>query len=104
MTTKAKKTKNAKASAKAVNAKAETAAAVKKTSQLDAAAAVLAKAAEPMSCKAMVDAMVAAKLWESPKGKTPEATLYSAILREIAAKGEQARFVKTERGRFAVRG
>ncbi len=35
--------------------------------------------------------------------KTPHATLYSAILRELA-KGDDSRFVKTERGRFTVRG
>ena len=29
------------------------------------------------------------------------ATLYSAILRELKAKGDQCRFVKTERGKFA---
>ena len=41
--------------------------------------------------------------WSSPGGKTPHATLYSAILREIQAKGDQARFVKAERGKFALR-
>ena len=32
----------------------------------------------------------------------PHATLYTAILRDLA-KGEESRFVKTERGRFTVR-
>ena len=35
--------------------------------------------------------------------KTPAATLYSAILREIQKKGKQSRFEKTERGRFRLR-
>jgi hypothetical protein len=35
--------------------------------------------------------------WTSPGGKTPAATLYSAILRELAHKGSDARFAKTER-------
>ena len=39
--------------------------------------------------------------WTSPGGKTPSATLYSAILREVATKGPDARFVKTQRGQFA---
>ena len=39
--------------------------------------------------------------WET-KGKTPEATLYSAIIREIAKKGTDARFKKIERGKFAA--
>jgi len=42
-------------------------------------------------------------LWTSPGGKTPHATLYSAIIREIALKGKEARFTKTERGKFAAK-
>jgi hypothetical protein len=41
-------------------------------------------------------------LWTSPGGKTPHATLYSAIIREIALKGKESRFVKSERGKFAA--
>ena len=41
-------------------------------------------------------------IWTSPGGATPWATLYSALLREIAAKGKEARFTKTERGHFAA--
>ncbi len=40
-------------------------------------------------------------LWTSPNGKTPHATLYSAILREINTKGAESRFTKVERGQFA---
>ena len=36
-------------------------------------------------------------------GKTPEQTLYSAIMREIKAKGDQARFVKDARGHFKAK-
>jgi hypothetical protein len=32
------------------------------------------------------------------------ATLYSAVLREIATKGNEARFKKTDRGHFATNG
>ena len=74
----------------------------KKLSAIDAAAQVLASSKEPMNCKAMVDAMAAKGLWTSPGGKTPAATLYSAILREIAVKGKEARFKKTDRGHFAA--
>ena len=42
-------------------------------------------------------------LWTSPGGQTPHATLYSALLREINTKGDNARFVKVDRGRFAAR-
>ena len=85
--------------------KARTAAkepASKKLSAIDAAAQVLAGANEPMNAKQMIDAMAAKGLWSSPGGKTPHATLYSAILREVATKGEDARFVKSDRGKFAA--
>jgi len=71
-------------------------------SGLDAAAAVLAKATEPMNAKAIVEAMAEQKLWSSPGGKTPAATIYSAMLREIATKGKQSRFRKSTRGLFTA--
>jgi len=74
--------------------------AAKRMGAIDAAAQVLAEAAEPLSAKQMIERMTAQKLWNSPGGKTPEATLYAAIVREIAAKGRAARFVKVDRGRF----
>jgi HB1/ASXL restriction endonuclease-like protein with HTH domain len=76
----------------------------KKTSALDAAAQVLAESKEPMNTRQMIEVMAAKKLWTSPGGKTPHATLYSAILREINEKGKDARFTKTERGKFAANG
>lgn len=74
----------------------------RRISQVDAAVAVLRKASEPMNCKAMVESMVKRRLWHSPNGKTPDATLYAAILREIATKGRQARFVKASPGHFKL--
>lgn len=74
----------------------------KKLSAIDAAAQVLASAG-PLNCKELIEAMATQGLWTSPGGKTPHATLYSAILREITVKGHESRFVKTERGRFAAR-
>ena len=76
----------------------------KKLSALDAATQVLAASKEPMNAKEMIDAMGAKGLWKSPGGKTPHATLYSAILREIGTKGKEARFKKTDRGHFAANG
>jgi hypothetical protein len=74
----------------------------KRVSALDAAAQVLAKAGKPMRAKEMIAEVVAKGLWASPNGKTPEATLYAAIIREIAAKGDAARFRKAERGLFTA--
>jgi hypothetical protein len=75
----------------------------KKLSAIDAAAQVLAAAKEPMNAKEMIEAMAAKALWTSPGSKTPHATLYSAIIREIALKGKESRFVKKERGKFAAK-
>ena len=76
---------------------------VKKPSALDAAARVLAETGVAMTCKELIGAMAAKGYWSSPGGKTPDATLASAILREITVKGEQSRFVKTGPGRFGLR-
>jgi hypothetical protein len=44
----------------------------------------------------------AKRLWKTG-GKTPEATIYAAIIREIGAKGREARFKKVDR-QFAATG
>jgi hypothetical protein len=75
----------------------------KRTSALDAAAKVLGEAKSPLTTKEMVEAMTAKGYWKSKAGKTPDRTLYSAILREIVLKKKDARFVKTERGRFTLK-
>jgi len=71
-----------------------------KLSALDAAAKILEESGQPMNCQAVIQEMAAKDYWTSPKGKTPAATLYSALLREIKLKGKQARFQKTARGQF----
>ena len=100
---KTKKFAKAKAAPKsAAKAKPAKEAAPKKLSAINAAAKVLTDAKEPMACKELIEAMEKKGLWTSPGGKTPSATLYSAILREINAKGKEARFKKTDRGHFAI--
>lgn len=73
-----------------------------KLSCVGAALKVLAESEQPLNTKEMIEAMQAKGYWCSPGGKTPHATLYSAILRDLAA-GDAAKFVKIERGRFAAR-
>ena len=73
-----------------------------KLSALDAAAKVLAEAGEPLNAKQMIDAMAEKGYWKSPGGKTPHATLYAAIVREITVKAAESRFRKTERGLFTL--
>ena len=75
----------------------------KKPSALDAALRVLEEAGQPMGCQEMIEAMSAKGYWKSPGGKTPAATLYSAILRESQTKGDASRFVKAARGKFAAK-
>jgi len=82
--------------------KAEKKAREKKPGCLDAAVQVLKTAGGgPLGCKEMVERMLAKGLWQT-KGKTPAATLYAAIIREIAAKGKETRFHKTGRGQFEL--
>ena len=71
-----------------------------KLSALDAAAQVLAETGRPMGCPELIAAMAEQNYWSSPKGRTPASTLYSALAREINAKGAEARFRKTGRGQF----
>ena len=73
----------------------------KRSSGLDAAAKVLAEAKEPMGCKDIVQQMLDKGLWQT-KGKTPAATIYASVLREIQKKGKASRFVKVGRGQFAI--
>jgi len=81
--------------------RAETGAKGAKMSGLDAAAKVLEEAGEPLNCKAIVERAFETGYWHSD-GKTPAATIYAAILREIQKKGDQARFHKVARGRFEL--
>ncbi len=86
-----KTTKTAKAPAK-----------TKRTSGLDAAAQVLTEAGGTMGSREIVDVMLAKGLWKT-SGKTPHATIYAAIIREIQKKGSKSRFEKVARGKFALR-
>jgi len=74
----------------------------KRVSLLDAAATVLASAKEPMQAKAIVEQVVTRGLWKPGAGKTPHASLYAAMTREIATKGKDARFRKVDRGQFTA--
>jgi hypothetical protein len=81
-----------------------TAAKPKKLSAIDAAAQVLVAKGEPMTAPELIEAMDAQGLWSSPNGKTPTATLYASMLREITTKGKASRFSRPARGEFAVTG
>jgi hypothetical protein len=91
-----KETRPAKPPRKKANADAGT----KKLSAINAAAKVLAEAAEPMNCHEIIEAMAKKGYWTSPGGKTPHATLYSAIQRELKIKGNDTRFKKAGPGKF----
>jgi len=78
----------------------------KRRSALDAAAEVLKAADKPMRAQELIAAMAEQGLWSSPAGKTPHATLYAAILREITTSvtspdgSKISRFRKVDRGLF----
>jgi len=97
-TSTAKKAAPKKAPAKKAVAKSTK----KKMSGLDAALKVLGETKKPMTCRELIEVMAAKGYWKSPGGKTPHSTLYAAILRELNAKGKDARFKKVARGKFAV--
>ena len=73
----------------------------KRPSGLDAAAKILAEGGVSLNAKEMVERMLAKGLWKT-NGKTPAATIYAAIIREIATKGDASRFCKVERGKFTL--
>lgn len=98
-----KKTATAKPAKPAKGRKAKPVADDGKLSALDAAAQVLAGFTGTMSAPELIEVLAARKLWTSPSGKTPAATLSAAIGREIKVKGTAARFQKVGRGRFAAR-
>ena len=113
----AAKTTTAKASpAKAEAAKSDTAKAAPakaaapkaadgakpKLSLVKAAIAVLEETDEALNTKQMIELAKSKGLWTPGEGKTPEQTLYSAIAREIKAKGEAARFKMVSKGHFKL--
>ncbi|XOV76043.1 MAG: HTH domain-containing protein [Phycisphaerales bacterium] len=87
-----------RAATKQPDAKPQKARKRSKLSGLDMAAIVLAEAGEPLGTKEITTRVIA-KGWKT-RGKTPAATLYAAMLREIADRGSDSRFAKTGRGEF----
>ena len=76
----------------------------KKRSLLDAAVEVLRLAKMPMNTREIVDAAIELKLWTPTGAKTPEQTLYGAIVRENKSK-EHPRIVKSDiKGKFIYAG
>ena len=72
----------------------------KKRSLLDAAVEVLRLAKMPMNTREIIEAATELKLWQPTGAKTPEQTLYGAIVRENKTK-EQPRIVKSNiKGKF----
>ena len=71
-------------------------------SLLDAAAVVLLESKVALTTREIIALVVERRLWKST-GATPWATLNAALNRDIQANGMQSRFIKTERGKFALR-
>jgi HB1, ASXL, restriction endonuclease HTH domain len=73
-----------------------------KLSAIEAAVKILGETGRAMNCQELITTMAAKGYWTSPGGKTPSSTLYASILRELKVRGPQARFQKTERGKFTL--
>ena len=75
-----------------------------KRSLLEAAVEVLRLANMPMNTREIVEAAIELKLWTPTGAKTPEQTLYGAIVRENKTK-EHPRIVRSDlKGRFIYAG
>jgi len=70
-------------------------------SGLDAAARVLTEDNTEMNVRQIAEAAIERGYW-SPAGATPQATISSAIQREIVSKGAESRFFKAGKGLFAT--
>lgn len=99
--TRANKVKGPKQSERRAEAKPVTV--DRRMSALDAAERVLKERKKPMHAGELIEEMAQRKYWESPEGKTPTATLFAAILREISVKGDESRFAKMDRGLFGLK-
>ena len=76
----------------------------KKRSLLDSAVEVLLLAKMPMNTREIIEAATELKLWQPTGAKTPEQTLYGAIVRENKTK-EHPRIVKSNiKGKFIYAG
>ena len=76
----------------------------KKRSLLDAAVEVLRLAKMPMNTREIIEVAIELKLWQPTGAKTPEQTLYGAIVREKKSK-EHPRIVKSDiKGKFIYAG
>lgn len=74
-----------------------------KLSMLGAAEIILKGApAEGLQCATMVNLMGEKGLWAPGTGKTPAATLSAAIIKNIAAKKGESKFVKVSPGFYAL--
>ena len=75
-----------------------------KRSLLEAAVEVLRLAKMPMNTREIIEAAIELKLWTPTGAKTPEQTLYGAIVRENKSK-EHPRIVKSDiKGKFIYAG
>lgn len=70
-------------------------------SGLDAAALVLKETQGVMNAKELVAEIQRRGIAPKLGGKTPHATIYAAMITEIAKKGDEARFRRVDKGTFS---
>ena len=96
------KTKKDPAAKKPVREKKPKAEKPKRIGALSAAVRVLTESGKPLRSGELIDLMAERGYWSSPNGRTPAATLYAAMIREIKNKGKEARFRQVGPGQFAL--
>jgi restriction system protein len=69
---------------------------------LDAVEKVLAEARSPLHYVEITNRMIGGGFWQTD-GKTPAGTVISRLSTDIVKNGDRSRFVRTERGVFALR-
>ena len=75
---------------------------VERLNILEAARRVLSETRKAMTTREIVKYAAEKQFWISD-AETPWATLHAAISRDIKTGGEESRFMKAERGKFALR-
>lgn len=68
---------------------------------LQAAELVLMEMGKPLHCRELVQVMLSKGLWTT-KGRTPAATLYVALRRDMNGKGSDSRLRHAGKGLFSL--
>ena len=69
---------------------------------MSAAIQVLTESTQPLTCNEMIHRMATTGMWSNPRDRTPEHSLYAALVRFMARQGVHCPIRKTGEGRFLL--